>query len=307
MNHWISLTLLTLLSITLCIEPEETINELGDFFAYVEQIKISEEDSIKTIESLIQILQRYVFSDILKNPPQPLENYLNIVYLEDDLKKIDTNERSLYNFYRDVKKVISACQDPHLNFKVNTYFGELSLSNSFFISPISLYIDRIDRKVYAKSSSYENSFDADIIKIINENVNNPIKTINGLDPLDYILQLNGHFNKYKSPQAQFVYNMKQMNGIISILSSPFSYEDLVNIPLEYYNNEIKVEISYKVLTIENSQLSYHNLRGYNSFSLPLPNTILLKSSLNQIVDGNWDKVIKNGKNQAFACKVYIIL
>ena len=46
-------------------------------------------------------------------------------------------------------------------------------------------------------------------------------SINGLDPLDYRLKLNGHFTKYKSPQAQFVYNMKQMNRAISILSSPF--------------------------------------------------------------------------------------
>ena len=213
MTHLISYIWLTLLSTSISVEPKESINELVDFFEYVEQIKISEEDSINTIDCLVQILQRYVFSDILKNPPQPSENYHNIVYLEESLKKIDTSERSLYNFYRDVKKVIDSCQDPHLNFKVNRYFGDLlSLADSFFISPITLRIDRNDKKVYASTSKYSDNFDANIINIISENYNNPIKTINGLAPLDYILQLNGHFTKYKSPQAQFVYNMKQMKG-----------------------------------------------------------------------------------------------
>ena len=40
-----------------------------------------------------------------------------------------------------------------------------------------------------------------------------------------------------------------------------------------------------------------------SFALPLPKRFLLKSHLEQINDINWDKIIKNDKNQTFAYKI----
>ena len=78
--------------------------------------------------------------------------------------------------------------------------------------------------------------------------------------------------------------------VLIFLFYSFSLNDLSNIQIEYYNNEIKVEL------INHSEINY-------SFALPLPKRFLLKSHLEQINDINWDKIIKNDKNQTFAYKI----
>ena len=96
--------------------------------------------------------------------------------------------------------------------------------------------------------------------------------------------------------------------VLIFLFYSFSLNDLSNIQIEYYNNEIKVEIPYKVLIKEISKInSNKNLINHSeinySFALPLPKRFLLKSHLEQINDINWDKIIKNDKNQTFAYKI----
>ena len=258
--------LFLLFSFSIYIEPQEKIYELNEFFSLIEQTKITEQDSKKVIDTLDKILERYVYLDILKNPPQPSENYHNIVYLKENLKNIKTNERPLYYFYSEVKAVIDKCQDLLLSFDVKRIFGNFDLNKSYFIYPIILTVDGTEKKVYARTTNYKDYFDPDIINIISQNYNegNPIKTINGLDSLDYILKLNENFEKLKSSQAQFVNNIYIMaNGGINILSYPFSLNDLSNIQIEYYNKEIKVEIPYKVLIKEISKISNKNLINHS--------------------------------------------
>ena len=95
--------------------------------------------------------------------------------------------------------------------------------------------------------------------------------------------------------------------VLIFLFYSFSLNDLSNIQIEYYNNEIKVEIPYKVLIKEIIKISNKNLINHSeinySFALPLPKRFLLKSHLEQINDINWDKIIKNDKNQTFAYKI----
>ena len=156
--------------------------------------------------------------DILKNPPQPSENYHNIVYLKENLKNIKTNERPLYYFYSEVKAVIDKCQDLLLSFDVKRIFGNFDLNKSYFIYPIILTVDGTEKKVYARTTNYKDYFAPDVINILSQNYNerNPIKAINWLDSLDYLLKLNGNFEKLKSPQAHFVNNIYTMaNGGIN--------------------------------------------------------------------------------------------
>ena len=46
-----------------------SIYEPIEFFSIIKIIEISKEDSEKLIKNLSQILERYVYLDILKNPP----------------------------------------------------------------------------------------------------------------------------------------------------------------------------------------------------------------------------------------------
>ena len=70
------------------------------FFNYINEIKISEERATKIVNNLTKILERYVFLDILKNPPEPKEDYYNKVDLINELKKINLKNKYFYQFYR---------------------------------------------------------------------------------------------------------------------------------------------------------------------------------------------------------------
>ena len=97
------------------INSEFEAFELDVFFNMIKKIEISQEDSEKLINNLKKILERYVYLDILKNPPQPSEKYHNKVDLIKEISDINTNKRPLYDFYRDLKIVISKAQDLHFD------------------------------------------------------------------------------------------------------------------------------------------------------------------------------------------------
>lgn len=114
-----SFLFLLLISFSIGIESNsETVYELTKFFEIIQKTEISEEDSKNLIDKLIQILERYVYLDILKNPPQPSNNYHNIIDMIKELNNVNKDKRSLYDFYRDIKIIIDKCQDLHLDLNI---------------------------------------------------------------------------------------------------------------------------------------------------------------------------------------------
>ena len=136
-----------ILSVNLFLLIFSKIYEISEYMQMIRTVKISEEKQKNIINKLKKLLNRYVYLDILKNPPQPKdnENYYNKVDLIKELDNLNTKERSFYEFYGDIKKIIAKCQDQHLDINYNRYIIEnettkISLANSFFISPYSLKI-----------------------------------------------------------------------------------------------------------------------------------------------------------------------
>ena len=126
------------------INSEFDAMELDEFFNMIKQIEISQEDSEKLINNLIKILERYVYLDILKNPPQPSDHYHNKVDLINEILNINTNKRPLYDFHRDLTTVISKAQDLHLAFRYKRKIdNDLSLYDYLFISPIMYSIKNL--------------------------------------------------------------------------------------------------------------------------------------------------------------------
>ena len=203
MNFIIVYFLLSLFSFGIQIDKKESVYTLSDFFNEINKNKISEEDSKNLISYLCQILERYIYLDRLKKPPYGYYGYHKIDLIE-QLKKVNTKERPLYEFYRDVKKIIDYCQDGHLNINLNRLFdGRYSLENCYFIIPASFIID--NKKVYAVPIFEDKDyFSKDIIDKIEKNQKKPIYTINNLNPIDFIQNFNGDFEQQKSPQGQFV-------------------------------------------------------------------------------------------------------
>ena len=126
------------------INSEFDVMELDESFNIIREIEISQEDSEQLINNLIKILERYVYLDILKNPPQPSDHYHNKVDLINEISNINTNTRPLYDFYRDLNIVISKAQDLHLYLRCKRKIdNDLTLDDYFFISPIMYSIKNL--------------------------------------------------------------------------------------------------------------------------------------------------------------------
>ena len=204
-------------------------------------MEISEEDSKNLISNLEKILERYVYLDILKNPPQPKdkEDYFNSDDLIKEFNEINTEKRTFYDFYRDLKSIISKCQNINLNINLNKEFSPgISLLNSIFISPFALIIENEEVYAIPINEEYFNKTEKDknLIKLIEQNAKIPINFINNENPIDYIQNFNGEFKKLKSPQAQFVFNQHFLQKM-KIVDFPFEMKRLTDIKIKYKNDD----------------------------------------------------------------------
>ena len=276
------------------------VYELSEFFEIIKKTEISEEDSKKLISKLEQILERYVYLDILKNPPQPKENYHNIVDLIKELNEVNTDKRPLYEFYRDVKIIIDKCQDLHLDLRVKKEFeSNIFLEYSIFIFPM-MFLIRDNQVISYPISILESYFDQNLLDKIISVTGWPITSINDLNPIDYIQTFNGNFRKIKSPQAQFIYN-QNIIYVLPVISYPFEINHLSNIKI-VYSSGTTINVNYKVLCGKdhNILLNYFDVSDNNnpnfSFQLLKPKINLYQSfNENLLSDIKWNYSLENGK------------
>ena len=287
----------------------QKVYEVKEFFDIIKKVNITEEDSKKLIKCFKAICERYVYLDIIKNPPQPKDNYFNAVNLLEDLGKINTETRPLYDFYRDVKMVINKCQDLHFEMSIQRDFGpNINLLYCISISPVVFYVKDEDKKVYAAPSKNAHIFDPNIIDIIEANIKNPVRAINGKEPLDYIQNFNKQFWKLKSPNAQFTYNLAIHSGF-SLINFPFIEEDLTNITLEYTTDAI-AHISYKIYNSVKDNLflneyfyfpnDFDNMNNIGIIMPKSPAFHYFEKNNENLKEVKWDNIIENGN---LRCKV----
>ena len=94
--------------------PHEIIN-------YLEKEIVPQQDLNTIKEGLSNLLSDfYAFYEIAKNPPQPSfdSNYHNKVDLKKEINNIQTQNRSLYNFYQDILKILTKTRDGHFFFNL---------------------------------------------------------------------------------------------------------------------------------------------------------------------------------------------
>ena len=283
-----------------------------DIVNYLENIKkilISEKEAKELINNLIKIVERYVSIDIIKNPPQPKDNYHNIVDLVEELKNVNTEERSLYEFTKDINLIISSCQDLHFTFRCNKEVDDdYTLNQIFFISPIHYKVTK--NGVYNEPSFLAGLFDKDLIEQIKMNKDKQIETINDLAPLEFIQKSNKGFNQLKSPQAQFVDNSEKMEqynlGIFQL-----EEEDLLNITILYKDgNTLMYNYSIGYASRENELFFDYFSTQYDSYpekfksisditkSYMIKNNLLRQSNII-----TWDKEFYNKNRNSIKCKV----
>ena len=131
---------LLLLSFTIEKDSEKKIFEIEEFFELIYKTNVTKQDSTKLINNLKKILERYVYLDIAKLPPQPSGGHITEVDLIKELSNVNQEERPLYDFYRDVKIIIDKCQDLHLNIDLKREFSSgITLENSLLFLKIHCY------------------------------------------------------------------------------------------------------------------------------------------------------------------------
>ena len=277
----------------------------------IRKTNITEEDSKELINNLKNIVERYVYLDILKNPPQPKENYHNVVDLIEELENVNTEERPLYDFVRDVNLIISKCQDLHFSFECNRDIHfDYSLGQISFLSPLKYKVTK--NSIYIEPAKYYSLFDEEIQKKIKEKEDIEIDKINGLNPIEYIQKFNKGFKQLKSPQAQFISNSYNLDEL-SLLSFQFEKEDLINITILYKDgSELKYDYNVGYASKSNKLFFDYYIQHFNptperyigifdiSKSFMIENNILSKK-FNQAI--TWYKESYNKDRQFIKCRV----
>jgi len=188
----------------------------------------------------------YAFYEISKNPPS-YNKYQNKVDIEKEFEKMQTENRSAYRFYQDIARLIGKLNDGH------TSISNLNISNSrMFLNssnpaavliPLVLYIKvtngtaRIFGKPHKNRTLYRYFINNEtVLKVINESLNVPIKTINNSDPFDYIMNLGSQYSNLRNPHGSFTFFFNNLNRI-PLSYIPLSIESLTNFKVVYDNNK----------------------------------------------------------------------
>ncbi len=220
-------------------------NLLYDFFTFDEAVKYINDVSYKKndyddmISNLISLLNNhYIYLDIAKNPPRPFKS-IDVIK---ELKSIKTDNIKYYEFYLRVSTILMKLRDIHLQI----FFQKVL--DVIYVSPIYYYTKTINSRNYLFcniNTMGEVLYDKSLLKKITENKKNPIKSINGKDPFDFV-QTFGGYQKFKSKHAQFTYNINQFMHNGRFHTYPFIKKDLTNIKVEF-NNGISITFDYKIL------------------------------------------------------------
>ena len=297
-----------LISLIKSLENEEIKNKLykkvpiKQILEQLETEKITKENCEKIIKNIKQLLDRYVFLDISKNPPQPKESYHQSFDLIEELNKINIeSNNTFYDFYREIIIAFAKTKDLHLSLIANFTFS--------FCFPLNFYIKEKEKdnfNVYAKLKEDCTDFLSEEIKSkINKNIDIPIKLIQEKNPFDYIQNYNGYFRRLRNVHSQFSLNLRMISQA-TFSQYPFKLNELTNITIEYENKDnLNLDYVGIIPNIKNEEFYYfyqkEMLKNPDNSIFDLENKFLIskgvKHNSNEI---KWDF---QTEDKQFKCKV----
>jgi len=198
---------------------------------YLDTIKI-DKNNLEELKASLSLLFKdyYPYNEISKNPPQPDfdNNYHKKIDIQKLIKGINTENISIYKFYREIKKIISELKDPNIYidlYKIK-YFN--ILKSLFFEFPIDFVIKKINDKIElygAISKLYKNDFDPQLINEIEKYINSNIISINGQNPFDFISSFGGNIESTKNIHGTFTRKFNRHN-FFSLIEYPLDLNEL---------------------------------------------------------------------------------
>ena len=212
--------------------PSYIINYINKKIDYKEdKYKSFIEDLSKTFSDV------YTFNDICKNPPQPdfNSNYHNKVDIQKELNEIDLKDITPYEFYRKVRTIISKLKDQHIEMK----WKPLDLDKFNILGPIDYSIKEDEEgniRIFGECidedqlDNFENS--NQVVEVCIDNTNTPIKSINDMDPFEFVNNFGGNFLETKNVHSTFSFKLRYHNNV-PLDDYPLSLEELQNYKVEF--------------------------------------------------------------------------
>ena len=196
----------------------------------------------EVIQNLITLVDSFVFTDILKNPPKPYnEDKVNII---SELEKlIDNKNKPFYEFYRDIKLTLSKTRDANLDIlgeQVPLSKGIYNFEDYRMCLPFRFYLDYNDKKetkIYIKEYEFcSKYYDKTVIETINKYKNISLEKINDTDAFEYIHNFSQEFYNLKNRDNQFFIMMDSIPDN-TLVFQPLSYQQLNYMKLKFNNSE----------------------------------------------------------------------
>jgi hypothetical protein len=199
---------------------------------------------IKNLQNLFEI---YVYTDIAKNPPQ-IEGHPNYphekINIQERLAKISTKNRYFYEFYQDIETILGTVKDGHLNvISAKTPKGIEFIQYAASL-PFNFIIKGYESqyRIFIKKNDYYNKLTNKKIQgFIDSHLNLPLKSINKIDPFDYI-QNWSRFKGYKNKHAQFSKRFSQISHFL-LSYFPLNYTEMNMNEYEFEDGQI-IRIPY---------------------------------------------------------------
>ena len=244
------------LSFAINFEKEENQNIVISYSQYslIDELldeDVPEEKCEKIIENIKNALNYYIYFDIAQNPPE-FPDYPNYhhrkINLKDEIGKISTKNRKYYELYQEIESILGTTKDLHfsiLSYETNNkvQFGQYMVKLPFkFI--IKKYGENNDTRLFITKNDNIKDLDDDIKKFIDSHLDQPIKSINDLDPFDYI-QNWSKFAGCKSKHCQFSYIFHIIPSFY-LYRFPLNYSDIILNEYEFEDNSI-LRIPYNII------------------------------------------------------------
>ena len=218
-------------------------------FECINSVQVNSTAAASIKKDITAIFETYVYKDILKNPPaiNGKKDYYETVNIDEELTKLSTQDQSLYKFYQNIEKIFFKTHDLHLTFRATSDKNNKMYFDNFYATlPFTIDIKNNGKDVLLSPNSALAQFAEGVPQEIKDNQNIPVKTINGLDPKQWIRDYAEKYTFLKCNHARFTYAIESMSAV-KLSSLPIDEEHLSQ-PIEIvYNNNIKLTTSYKML------------------------------------------------------------